>query len=114
MRGANTGDGADGNCAPSPIADGGCYHVYRDGRPASETVIDAVAAIRDLDPTTTRIPLDECVDPDALDAIFRDTHGGVRRRNGHVAFTLFDLDVFVHANGHVFVRDVRGDSLSSD
>jgi hypothetical protein len=112
MRGATRRhDATDENCTPSPVADGSGYHVYHgDSRSVAETVIDAVAAIRNLDPTETWIPVADCVDPDALDAIFDDTHSGTSRHGGHVVLSLLDLDVFVHANGHVFLRDTRTDT----
>ena len=82
------------------------YHVYHDdSRTVSETVIDAVAAIQNLDPTDTRIPLDESVDPDALDAIFEDTFDGRTRYDGRVVFEVAGLEVFVHANSHIFIRE---------
>jgi Halobacterial output domain 1 len=83
------------------------YHTHRDttslGSP-SVTVIEAIAAIRGIDPTETRIPLMDVLDPDALDALFtRDPPG--HQTTGHIAFTIDALTVFVHSNGHVILRE---------
>ncbi|WP_440005359.1 HalOD1 output domain-containing protein [Halomicrococcus sp. SG-WS-1] len=98
---------SDGGGTPTRLSgESPAYHVYHDdSRSISETVIDAVAAIQNLDPTEARIPLDEVVDPDALDAIFADSFDGQTRDGGRVVFSVAGLDVFVHANRHIFIRE---------
>lgn len=84
------------------------YHVYHDPASSysvSETVIEAVAAIRNQDPTDDPIPLTDVLDPDALNSLFTDTHRGSERDGGHTVFLLSGLEVFVHANGHIFIRE---------
>lgn len=117
MSGANTEcDG--GEPVPIPIADETGYHVYHDAtspRPLSETLITAVAVIRNIDPTVESIPLTDAVDPDALDLLFTDTHGGKERSKGYVVFTTVGLEVFAHANGHIFIRErTDSDDLTHD
>ncbi|MGA9402303.1 HalOD1 output domain-containing protein [Haladaptatus sp.] len=83
------------------------YHTCYDttSRVLSEVVIESIAAIRNVDPTATRIPLMEVVDPDALDALFADTYQGEERTDGHIVLPFDGLTVFAHSNGHVFVRE---------
>ncbi len=104
MTEVNTG----GDGRPTPVANKTGYHVYHDPRSGwslSETLIAAIASIRNIDPTKTTIPLTDRVDVDALDAIFAETYDGRSRDEGYVAFSVSDIDVYVHANGHVFIRE---------
>ncbi|WP_458205121.1 HalOD1 output domain-containing protein [Haladaptatus sp. NG-SE-30] len=107
MSGVNTEcDG--GEPTPTPVANQTGYHVYHDAtstRPLSETLISAIAVIQNVDPTVTPIPLTDVVDPDSLDLLFTDTHGGKRRIGGYIQFTVAGLEVFAHANGHIFLRE---------
>lgn len=92
---------------PSDVSPpGGTYHAVHDGEQGSlsTSVAEAVADALDLDPTETQIPLEQHVDPDALDAIFRDQLTGTPRTDARVAFTLWDVEVVVHADGHIFVH----------
>ncbi|WP_266077777.1 HalOD1 output domain-containing protein [Haladaptatus caseinilyticus] len=87
------------------------YHVYHDSASlysVSETIIEAIAAIRSSDPTDDLIPLTDVVDPDALNSLFADTHTGSKRNEGHIVFSVNGFDVFVHANGHIFIRERQG------
>ncbi|MFC4551018.1 MULTISPECIES: HalOD1 output domain-containing protein [Halorussus] len=84
----------------------GTYHAYHDpsGETGlSETVIEAIADVANVDPTTTIIPLAEHVDPDALDALFdgRGASGGYSQ----VRLSLCGLEVVAHADGHVRIRN---------
>ncbi|SIR18451.1 hypothetical protein SAMN05421858_1731 [Haladaptatus litoreus] len=101
--------GLDGNDPkPTPVANETGYHVYHDATTdweLSETLLSAIAVIRNIDPTKTPIPLMNTVDSDALDALFANTHDGRERRQGHIVFTISGLEVFAHANGHVFIRE---------
>ncbi|WP_458187186.1 HalOD1 output domain-containing protein [Haladaptatus sp. NG-WS-4] len=107
MSGVDTGCDED-DPTPTPVANETGYHVYHDAtntRPLSETLISAIAVVRNVDPTVAPIPLTDAVDPDALDLLFSDTHGGKERDVGYVVFTTAGLEVFAHANGHVFIRE---------
>ena len=91
------------------------YHAHYDSsneRTLSETIIEAVADVADVDPTTTLIPLSERVDPDALDALF----DGQETRADHssrVVFYLCGLEVVAHGDGHVRIRNApsRGTAI---
>lgn len=66
----------------------------------SDTVIEAIAEVAGVDPTSTVIPLADRVDPDALDDLFADDVGDAR-----VSFRVCGLDVFVRSDGHVRIVD---------
>ena len=81
------------------------YHAYHDpagSATPSETVIEAVADIADVDSTTTLVPLAESVDPDALDALFENRDANP---NSCVVCYLCGLEVAVYADGHVRIRN---------
>ena len=63
-------------------------------RPPSIAVIEAVAAIRGLEPLDLDITLYDFVDPDALDRLFLEQKGG-------------DLEVELHLDG--FLVTIRSD-----
>jgi len=67
------------------------------------TVVSAVAAVRNVEPTAVE-PLNETVDPDALNAIFDDRYNGGGRSGPSLSFRLSSCEVTVHANGRVVVR----------
>jgi hypothetical protein len=98
----------NGESYPALIAsDPRTYHTHCDTTTfgfLSETVIEAVAAIRGIDLTETRIPLMDVLDPDALDALFAHAPQG-HRTTGHITFTIDGLTVFAHSNGHVVLRE---------
>lgn len=84
------------------------YHAYHDtasDRDLSETVIDAIADVADIDPTETRIPLSDSVDPDALDAIFAEKIDGTTREDAHLSFSVCGLRTVVYSNGHILISN---------
>lgn len=87
----------------------GAYHLYHDWNDEAtivETVLRAVAAITNLDPTDLESPNDT-VDTDALSAIFQPLTNGRPRDLGYVSFPLNGCDVVVHADGEVEVYPPR-------
>lgn len=67
----------------------------------SAAVVRAVAAAEEVDPISLHPPLYRVVDPDAVDALFRDATDCV------VRFTYRSHDVEVHADGTVLVDGSR-------
>ncbi|GKZ12459.1 hypothetical protein HAL_03400 [Haladaptatus sp. T7] len=110
-------DEENGANTPTRVAsDPHAYHVYCDTatpRFLSETVIESVASIRGVDPTKTRIPLADVIDPDALDALFTATREGKGRKRGHITFSMDGFTVFAHSNGHVLLRERPTDDETS-
>lgn len=79
-------------------------HEWSDSEPLYYTVARAVAAITDTHPTNVE-SVDEVVDPDALDRLFRPlSDGDLRKSGGYVAFTLDDCDVIVYWDGEIVIH----------
>jgi len=81
----------------------GVYYAYYDPdglRSVSGTVIRAVAEIAGVDPTTTRIPIEDSVDPDALDELFAASSG-----EASVRFEICGLGVVVRSDGTVRISN---------
>lgn len=76
-------------------------------------VITAVANAKDVDPTELDQRLNDVIDPDALDRIFRDNGTGRGRSNGHVSFLLDGYEVVVTASGQVTVKNSEDDQSIS-
>lgn len=70
--------------------------------PLSSAVITAVATVVDTEPTELE-PLHDCVDPDALDALFRPLSEDRPRSRGCISFTLDEYDVTVYGHGEIIV-----------
>jgi len=86
-------------------AESGTYRTFYD--PTDENVsirvLQAVGSIRDVDPTDLE-PLDEFVDPDALDSVFTPMQAreGV---HGSLSFNYEGLLVLVHSDGEIELRE---------
>nr|WP_290815903.1 HalOD1 output domain-containing protein [Halovivax sp.] len=68
------------------------------------TVAHAIAEATGVDVTDGSFSLYDRVDPDALDAIFRDARDGRRRTGGVVAFPVGAYRVFVYADGRILIE----------
>lgn len=75
-------------------------HVCRSGS-FSETVIDAVAEAKDVDPLDLE-PLYSTIDPDALDGLFRPTAGSTDSTM-ELRFSMAGCQVVIHGDGEVVV-----------
>lgn len=84
----------------------GTYHVTVDWRrtdPVSRRLVSAVATVLEVEETDLE-PLTECVDPDALDALFRPRPRAGSRDGGVVQFRFNGRDVVVDGRGHILIR----------
>jgi hypothetical protein len=66
-------------------------------------VLEAVAAIRNTEPTELA-PLDEYVEPDALDTVFEPTRAKAGT-HGSLSFAYEGLHVVVHSDGEIELRE---------
>jgi hypothetical protein len=71
----------------------------------SELVIEAVAEREGVSPTELSRPLNEVVDPEALDALFEPQPNGRPRSDGRVEFEYYGYTVTVDVDGTVTVED---------
>lgn len=83
----------------------GSYHTVhdRDDGPLNEAVYSAIADAVGIDPEYHRIPVVESIDPDGIDDVLRDANPGA-----YVAFPVWNLQVVVHGDGHIFVHPPDG------
>lgn len=72
----------------------------------SVAVVNAVAEAVGADPTELQARLYDSIDPDALDALFRDKYDGTPRSGGHVTFQLYGYEVTVHSDGGLSIIDL--------
>lgn len=85
------------------ISDGdACERTLDDATP-TRAVVETVAEARGCGPTDLP-PLNEVVDPDALDRLFADARSGRPRRGGHLVFHYAGCTVTVLGTGRVVVR----------
>ena len=68
----------------------------------STTVVTAVAAVKDVDPTDLP-PLYDAIDPDALNQLFRSHHQHDAAAMGQVEFTFADCTVVIDGENQVTV-----------
>ncbi|WP_435174546.1 HalOD1 output domain-containing protein [Halorussus sp. AFM4] len=104
MSKSGTGNDTTDSSGPTEETDrSGVYRAsYDPDGPAtvSDAVIEAVADVAGVDPTSTVIPLSETVDPDALDALFTGCEG-----DAQVAFRVCGLHVLVRSDGRLRIVD---------
>lgn len=67
----------------------------------SAAVVAAVAEELRAEPEDLDAPLNDFVDPDALDELFGPTYEGTPRSGGYVAFTVHGCEVTVRSSGVV-------------
>jgi len=73
--------------------------LWSGGRPVSETVVAAVAEYSGVDVSDLDPPLYEAIDPDALDALFREGEGSVRVAHWGCTVTVDHDGVVTVTNG---------------
>ena len=74
----------------------------RDG-PLSDAVVEALAAVENVEPDELDLRLYDSVDGDALDRLY--AVSAERAERLHVTFTVADYEVTVHADGRLAVRE---------
>jgi hypothetical protein len=67
----------------------------------SAAVVAAVASELGAEPEGLDAPLNDYVDPDALDALFAPTYEGIPRAEGDVVFSMHGCEVTVSTSGRV-------------
>lgn len=82
----------------------GRYSIEHDGSTdLSVLIVSAISSITDTDPMDIDPPLNEAIDPDALDRLFSDRPGGLPREGGYLAFYLGDCRVTVYSDGELVI-----------
>lgn len=84
--------------------DTGRYRVtYDGGMDLSVLIVSAISSITGTDPVKIDPPLNEAIDPDALDRLFDDRPGGLPREGGHLVFYLGGCRVTVYSDGELVI-----------
>jgi len=71
----------------------------------SERVVGAVAEREGVNPTALSRPLNEVVDPEALDTLFGPQPDGQPREPSHVEFEYYGYTVVVYGDGAVELEE---------
>ena len=83
-------------------ADGTVESSWHDSRPVSVAVLKALETSTGKDPRSFG-PLNDIVDADALDNLFKPTGSGKRRGPGYTTFEIEGYSATVHSDGSVVV-----------
>ena len=88
--------------------------VYRPtpNEPLSETIVHAVADTLGVDPVDLNDRISDCIDPDALDRLFRPEADGTRSPDGLVVFSMAGCRIEVEGNRSVLVTPSRDASVA--
>lgn len=82
------------------------YHVQHDFEGPAElttTLAHAISNVTGADVTDTGFTLNDFVDPDALDRLFRPKADGTPRGSGHVCFEVWGHEVTVYSSGSIVI-----------
>lgn len=79
------------------------YHDWTGSASLAATIIDALGEVG-AEETAPDTPLSECIDADALDALFVPTRDAAPATEGHLWFTYAGFEVTVFTSGLVCVR----------
>jgi hypothetical protein len=90
--------------ATSPVV---AHHDWRGDEPLGATVVEAVSEFAG-DRGTALPPLQDCVDADALDALFAPNDRDAPAVDGHLVFSYDGMEVKVYTTGVVVVRALPG------
>ena len=86
------------------------YFVQHDFDGSAElttTLAHAISDVTGIDVTDTGFTLNDHVDPEALDRLFRPKEDGTPRTNGHMSFTIWGYQVTVYSNGQIAIVPPR-------
>ena len=78
-------------------------HEFGGSSDLTTTLVHAIADVTGADVTQVEDGLASCVDPRAVDLLFRPAPDGTPRPNGHLSFTLWDHQVTVYHNGQIAI-----------
>lgn len=93
---------------PVPDSETGAYQATFDidREDPSTVVVTAISAISGADPLDLE-PLNERLDPDCLDGLFRSKQDGTPRGDGGVTFPFAGFDVTVRGHGEVVLTPLE-------
>lgn len=100
------GNGQASSCEPGnkPSIPNTAYQTSHDiesDKQLSVSVVQAIAAAANI--PETDIDLYKTINPEALNQLFAPKYDNTPRHNGFISFTVANLNVIVHSNGHIAV-----------
>lgn len=94
----------DAHYEPTYDEQTGRYRLEHEGdTDLSVLIVSAVASIQEVDPMEIQPPLNEAIDPDALDRLFATRPTGGVRDGGYLVFYLGDSRITVYGDGEVLI-----------
>ena len=86
------------------------YYITHDFEGSAElttTLAHAISDVTGIDVTDTGFTLNDHVDPEALDSLFKPRDDGTRRINGQLSFTIWGYQVTVYSDGQIAIVPPR-------
>jgi hypothetical protein len=88
------------------VGDTGTYYVKHDFGGAAElttTLAHAISDVTGVDVTDSGFTLNDHVDPEALDQLFKPRDDGTPRVDGHLSFAVWGYQVTVYSDGQIAI-----------
>jgi len=88
------------------VGDAGTYYVKHDFDGSAElttTLAHAISDVTGVDVTDAGFTLNDYVDPEALDSLFRPRDDGTVRIDGHLSFAVWGYQVTVYSDGQIAI-----------
>jgi len=88
------------------VGDAGTYYVKHDFGGSAElttTLAHAISDVTGVDVTDAGFTLNDYVDPDALDSLFKPRDDGTARIDGHLSFAVWGYQVTVYSDGQIAI-----------
>jgi len=79
------------------------HHEFDGTAELTTTLAHAISDVTGIDVTDTGFTLNDYVDPDAMDKLFKPKPDGTQRTNGSLTLTILGCQVVVHSNGQIII-----------
>jgi hypothetical protein len=83
------------------------HHEFGGTAELTTTLAHAISDVTGIDVTDTGFTLNDYVDPDAMDKLFRPKPDGTPRTNGSLNLTILGCQVVIHSNGQIVITPPR-------
>ncbi len=79
------------------------HHEFGGTAELTTTLAHAISDVTGIDVTDTGFTLNDYVDPDAMDKLFKPKPDGTPRTNGSLNLTILGCQVAIHSNGQIVI-----------
>lgn len=83
------------------------HHEFGGTAELTTTLAHAISDVTGIDVTDTGFTLNDYVDPDAMDKLFRPKPDGTPRTNGSLNLNVLGCQVVIHSNGQIVITPPR-------